>query len=373
MTAQPARPALLVIFGAGASYDSLPVPPRVAVRVRAATDENKWRPPLASQLFNLDNRDYAAIAAQFPEAIPRISEANQVAARGGAIEEKLEEWQLEAETNTRRFRQLTGIRFYLQELLWHASVEWIGDASRHTNYLLLADQLEDWRQRANAEIAYVTFNYDLMLEDALPHLRLPHFRDSYRDLPNADDYIEDQDTRVFKVHGSVNWVHELLNSKVPDGFGHAKVRSEIALRMSKMEIGKPIRVLGDPMKPVYEGKLTSPALAIPVVTKRAFECPDEHISALVQSVGRVQWILVVGWRGTEEHFNAILDHHLPHPVDPIRLHVVARNSQSAPGLSKRLAQRWSAKSRRRFRASASGGGFAEFLGRSDLRRILFGH
>lgn len=370
MTSDDERPVLLVVFGAGASNDSLPPPPGKKVRVLAADMVPLGRPPLASQLFNLGVSGYAQIAEQFPQAIRLMSDANEMALEGGAIEEQLETWQVEAERNRRRFAQLAAIRFYLQELLWESSLQWIAGANRRTNYLLLADRLEDWRQERNAEIAYVTFNYDLLLEDALPHLRLPTIRTSDAESMRTEVYVADEDTRVFKVHGSVNWGHPIQETHDLPDIDEPELRATIATRAPDLAIARDIKIQNDPLVPVIGEHLAFPAIAIPVVTKRAFEVPDAHLANLIRSLSRVRWMLVIGWRGAEENFKDILDDHLPELDRPLRIHVVGRDSQRTQLVTESLVTRLSRDGKRAFTQSVSGGGFTEYVGRADMLEIL---
>jgi hypothetical protein len=47
-----------------------------------------------------------------------------------------------------------------------------------------------------------------------------------------------------------------------------------------------------------------PALAIPVIQKddTSFACPSHHLNTLKSVIPRVRKLLVIGWRGQEEHF-----------------------------------------------------------------------
>jgi hypothetical protein len=49
-----------------------------------------------------------------------------------------------------------------------------------------------------------------------------------------------------------------------------------------------------------------PALAIPVESKREFECPQEHEKALRAMIPKVDKIVTIGWRATEENFLKML-------------------------------------------------------------------
>jgi hypothetical protein len=57
-----------------------------------------------------------------------------------------------------------------------------------------------------------------------------------------------------------------------------------------------------------------PAVAIPVETKRDFECPADHLDCLRTQLKAVRKILIVGWRGTEAHFLELLKEHLEEEV-----------------------------------------------------------
>ena len=54
----------------------------------------------------------------------------------------------------------------------------------------------------------------------------------------------------------------------------------------------------------------SPAIAIPVETKRSFECPDDHLETLMGLIPSVTKLLMIGWRATEAHFLKLLAENL---------------------------------------------------------------
>jgi hypothetical protein len=49
-----------------------------------------------------------------------------------------------------------------------------------------------------------------------------------------------------------------------------------------------------------------PAIAIPVETKTEFECPESHLDCLREMVDSVTKLLIIGWRGAENHFLRLL-------------------------------------------------------------------
>ena len=64
-----------------------------------------------------------------------------------------------------------------------------------TNYTLL-DEIEGWRSKQNELVRLVTFNYDTMIEQALPSVGVK--------IAAMHDYIS-QRYALIKHHGSVNW------------------------------------------------------------------------------------------------------------------------------------------------------------------------
>src|SRR6185295_13423277 len=49
-----------------------------------------------------------------------------------------------------------------------------------------------------------------------------------------------------------------------------------------------------------------PALAIPVVTKKDYECPGSHLDCLRNLLPETRTILAIGWRGMEKDFLGML-------------------------------------------------------------------
>jgi len=43
-------------------------------------------------------------------------------------------------------------------------------------------------------------------------------------------------------------------------------------------------------------------MALPITSKRIFECPSEQLQALDECLPKVRRVLVIGWRATEQHF-----------------------------------------------------------------------
>jgi hypothetical protein len=351
------RPALLVIFGAGASWDSIPG--------NANSGPAVWRPPLAKQLFEI-HREYAEIAQRW-DCVPLVAHLRQVAAEDKPIEDELGRLQAQAGKDPRLFRQLAGLRCYLQDLLWMSSTEWLGGSYGDTNYVRLGDRIESWRFRANAEVAYVTFNYDLLLDAALASTcirGLPRIGESGQ----IESYVSDPDSKLFKVHGSVNWVRGVANN--PTGYTHVAgdTRRLSIEHADKLDITDQFRVVRNPQDSTEEGPYTLmfPAIAVPTRQKSVFECPPRHVDEFRAILPRVRWLLVIGWRGQEEHFIAALGDDLR--KQKVMAHIVSHSVDGAKGTNGSL-----------LRATLGGdgidatlfpGGFSQYVARRGDEQLL---
>lgn len=286
-----------VVFGAGASYDSVPPDEQRA--------DPSWRPPLAAELFaNRPNfrqilgqegiRDAVAIAQQ----MRRLND-------GETVEARLERLVAEAEEYEPLKRQLTATQLYFQQVLWECGHQWVAGANYVTNYSELVHRLDAWRYRHGQELAYVTFNYDTLLEAALPV--------APTDVPS---YIHGH-TRTYKVHGSVNWGLRVATDSRwgSDGDWRSEIvrNRERYVSTGEYEVVRHfggVNHLGQPLLPV---------IAIPTITKSVFAMPDDHLKALRADLARIRGMLVVGWKGNEQHFLREVADHLPNhvPVDVV--------------------------------------------------------
>ena len=299
---------LMVIFGAGASYDSMPSRPPS----RYPRKDLESRPPLASELF-LDLGFFAEALSRFPDCHPIVPYLQNVQERQ-TLETVLETLQTEAETDVERKRQLAAVRFYLHFVLWECERRWSDVVGGITNYVTLLDQLR--RSCGGDTVCLVTFNYDRMIENAL--LSIGIRTDS---LPQ---YISHDGFKLFKLHGSIHWGRE-VDTAITDmdrnvwQIGRDLIQKADELKISDrfcMVTEHPIGKIGD--IPLF------PAIAIPVETKLIFECPNDHLECLRALLPRITKILIVGWRGTEYHFLDLLRESLTRKVSTL---VVARDGR----------------------------------------------
>jgi SIR2-like protein len=286
---------LMIIFGAGASYDAIPS--------RPAPSYLADRLPLANELF-ADRPNFMHWTDQFPQCKPIIPRLQHVP-EGATVESVLERLQAEESQYPERRRQLTAIRFYLQCMIYFTEHAWTGIGRDITNYKTLFDDILCWRKEATL---VVTFNYDLMIETALRA-----FDVHINSLP---DYISDQRFKLIKLHGSVNWVRQVVNPIIDlQNRTQENVAQELIERAAEIKYGPYHNVVGNPPHGYVDYRqggapaicAAYPALAIPVEIKKDFDCPKEHLQALEHFIPQVTKILVIGWRGAEKAFRELLE------------------------------------------------------------------
>lgn len=300
---------LMVIFGAGASFDSAQ-----SARIQIAAGAVKYdglpfRPPLADDLFADRNRAFASLISSYPKIhaiLPLLRERS-----GRSVEELLESLQSEADSYPERHRQLAAVRFYLRDLLWECTEKWIEHTSGVTNYSALVDQVLRWH-KAKEPVALVTFNYDLLLENSLRSFGF-YWSEPERFL-RCHEFL-----KVFKLHGSVDWAR--LIERPYDGAGPDAL-------IDSAEKVEPTGPYVQTWKGQQEqdGQLLFPAIAIPVQRKdnSTFACPAAHLDNLKELLRNVTKILIIGWQAREAHFAGILKSHLSGRV---RVLVVSGNQE----------------------------------------------
>jgi len=307
----------MVIFGAGASYDSAPTypPPPPNVYVPGGDAANNFhRPPLANELFA--NRPlFAGAIDRFPECRPIVPRLRNLGKR--SIEAVLEDIQREAETYPAAKQELAAICCYLHQVITETEDQWRAVTKQITNYLTLLREIER-THKAGEPVCLVTFNYDTP-SNTPSSISASASRTCYT---KRHPFY-----RLFKLHGSVTWARQVEPDIVPPNRTHpvtalrTLVQRVAELRITDGYIFSPDRTMG-----VVQGKLAFPAIAIPVEKKSSFECPQHMIDELTGLLPQVSKMLVIGWRATEKHFLALLKEHLK-PM--VFLYTVAHDHREA--------------------------------------------
>ncbi len=282
---------LLVILGAGSSYDSVPAYPP------AEHPNMPERPPLADSLFE-DRPIFRDAMRAFPAIQPIVPLLQR--RHGRSLEQQLQLLASESAGHAARTQQLMAVRYYIQYILRQTEDKWLWDVARHvTNFKSMLDEIDRCVPKGYA-VSIVSFNYDRLVEDALRSRGIP--------IATLDDYVSDSRFKLFKVHGSVDWVRrtgvkaaDIANP--PNQWGAMAAVTE---RAASLTLAKDILISADYPSGMLQDELVVPALAIPLEDKTEFECPQEHLSLLGNLLKEADDILVIGWRATENHFLRLL-------------------------------------------------------------------
>jgi hypothetical protein len=274
---------LLVIVGAGASHDSAD-----------GGEGALWQPPLTRDLFAAK---YVSLLRRYPQAAPLANQVRLAVKKDRPFEQVLEEIRDEGGTYPARRQQLLALKFYLRSVLFMCSGEWSHQYADATNYAQLAAVIEKCRREANHRVAYVTFNYDTLLESGLAAARV-------KTLGDLASFVEGP-VQVFKVHGSVNWAQV---ATLPN-FREMPVAGPPALCDLVDDLTITDEFVVDLGGELSGGRV--PAIAIPTQSKSEFACPHEHIVELERVLPQVRGVVTIGWRGAEEHFGQLLGANLP--------------------------------------------------------------
>jgi hypothetical protein len=306
---------LMVILGAGASFDSSPTHP-------ASTGlHDVTRPPLAAQLF--DPR-FGAQLRSFEKA---LAIAPRLRASKTTIEAELERLQAQATQYPIRHVQLAAIRQYLRAAIMEAENHWRQVTQGVTNYVTLLDDMQRTR-RGSELVPVVTFNYDTMVEEAI---RVFTGRPAIRKL---DEYMASP-FPLFKVHGSVDWGRCIDAPSISMEGNDWAVAQRVMENAPSLKLTDEFEIMTQvPMARSAQGRALFPALAIPVEAKAHFECPQAHLTELEKLLPEVDKLLVIGWRGRERPFLDLLTRHVRRKVNVM---AVGGNPQAANETLKELS------------------------------------
>jgi hypothetical protein len=297
---------LLVVFGAGASYDSFHLVPAPTPSDNGPLTPKQlyWeeRPPLANQLF--DSRPiFVDLMEQFKDCQAIVPLLQQP---GVSVEKKLAEFQGQATTYPPVNRELNAIRFYLHFAIGKCQDQWRYKHRGSTNFTTLLREIERWRLERNERVCFVTFNYDTMLEEAMSQFLRLNVRD-------MSSYITWNDYSLFKLHGSVNWAREVDGFKHPGNNVPFPYQNLIdAVTPSSSHLTNTYQICNREMWPTLGHAVLFPAISIPVENKDEFVCPAAHVEALQEALREVTKVITIGWRATETDFLENLKLHRPH-------------------------------------------------------------
>jgi hypothetical protein len=271
--------ALLVIVGAGASYDSLD-----GRYVPDFTD----RPPLTKDLV-APSDTASDLIARYGAVQPLVAELrNALGAQNSltqdqqamTLEEALREYLERRSYDPNVRRHVAAMRFYLRDLLYSAAEAVLHAGGGITNYTALVTKCYQWAAQKNSHVCFVNFNYDPLLDTACQN----HFGLDPSDL---DTYLASDVATLVKPHGSVlwAWAHPDVGPFDDDEYILPEAFEEVAERASVLA-GEPdtswtgeVFAMAEPHSYVLTnaGKVPAlPALALPITGKTGFVWPENQ-------------------------------------------------------------------------------------------------
>jgi hypothetical protein len=277
---------LLVVVGAGASYDAV-----------EQTDDQS-RMPLVAGLFDNRSSNKAALMT-YPQATPIVAELRNALKNGvNTVEEVLAQINQQAESQLYRQKQLMALRLYLRRTIVQASNGVIDFDGGITSYTSLVSKLHKYQIQHHDPVVVVDFNYDPLLEYAITN-------EYGIKLNEMNQYTSSNEIKLIKPHGSVKWLRKPSISRPAAG--------------DKIIIGSPDDLIERVnwiivedseiyVKPDWRdvNVLDIPALAVPIKDKNSFECPDFLIDKMDALIPNTTKLITIGWRGAEEHFKSFL-------------------------------------------------------------------
>lgn len=300
---------LLIIVGAGASYDSIPsrIPPTHDFEKFRGLE--KYRPPLADELF--ESRD---LFEQYQRAVPQVLQiAAELSMRTGdeSVEDILASYADDAPRYTQRRAQLAAVRFYIQAIINACEHDWYRQNQVATNLMRLIDSAESFRLASDQPL-FVTFNYDRLIENALENRG--------QSFSSMSHYVLSSGIPLFKLHGSVDWMRRIESvdaSKAGFVGNQWQIAQKICDQIATLPSPGNIELTSAVPSSLVDGNPALPAIAIPLKEKSTFECPPEHINALCAALPQVKTVLTIGWRGAEHHFLQMLRRYISNKLDVI--------------------------------------------------------
>jgi hypothetical protein len=300
---------LLVVLGAGASFDSMPRDRETEERVDLAGVGtyrfDQVRPPLTKDLAK-EQPFFNSLVSKYPACRPVVDYLRRELVAASArptptLEDALARYQ--AGTDASIPRQMMATRFYLRDLLWTSTGFMQSDilTGGITNYTTLIRKLRAATVGTPTHLCIVSFNYDLLLEATC--------RDHWGFDPNVIEAYLGEDVSILKPHGSVQWVWF--------AGGEAKYRPTEADRQT-IELAPDVPA--DSSAEILQGlppydrdydsftvPLRVPALALPIAEKTDFAWPKAQQDRLCSFTGAVHRVLTIGWRAAEPHFVRLLE------------------------------------------------------------------
>lgn len=346
----------LVIFGAGASHDVVPV---LSADILPADDSrfstlvhDDLRPVLARHIFTDSGPVREALAA-YPHA-------NDLSATIRSSDKGLEDHLLELSRSATPFvRQgMKEMPLYLRRLFARIS-DYTNDP---INYKALIQRF--FNNSGFDQIAIVSLNYDLLLDRVLES---DTFGGAFVSMESYDRPDIDPHLLYVKLHGSVNWAWRLPRSDFPGPRTEQSVSAYLDL-IHSVELPPNLGDLSivGPGDHFRGDALLYPALAIPTGNYE-FICPDLQVKKLREFLSTCRNVLVIGCSARDQRFLKLLKDNLP-----IIIHnfVLVDSLPATAEIAERLFKRVPQLSRPTVNIETYDAGFSKFLRSGGLDKFI---
>lgn len=219
-----------------------------------------------------------------------------------------------------RLRELMDLRFAIHAIIRETSKIGFSPFSNPRQPTLYEDLWFRVRESfpKGAKAAFVNMNYDTML-DAVIALS----EGNSATLSTLDSCITSPDWLLVHPHGSISWAYKIIDGNL---FGSRDGMISNAPKIESVQIELTHLNQFFPEMPGYH----FPALALPAagaLEKEKFVAPENHMKKLSDFVSNMDGLVVIGWRGLDQHINVLLCDSLPSPLS--FLHVVSGTQEGA--------------------------------------------
>ena len=293
-----------VILGAGASRD--------VYNVGTSKIDEAFKPPLTKELFNLDtHKEYWNIMAPYRGAQVLSSDLGPLIASGNeSLEKKLREY---ADSNS----PIVSVHFdhipaYLRDLLHRVSRNYSNVPSNFVRLIM------NILTPNPLDVLFLTLNYDNLLEQALTLF------DRGCLFNKITQYIAtDRETKVVKLHGSINWFKEFPSDS--HGWESSLMKYDALQKVPENQIiiRDDINVLADHLQ---DSKYLYPIITAPLAGKNILDavCPDTHLEFARSFISQCKKYLIIGTSGLDEDLLTLLNDSIPSDQS-LAVHIVGSN------------------------------------------------
>jgi hypothetical protein len=291
----------LIILGAGASFDSI-------YEYYDNAEVAPFRPPLANELFS-PRKYFREIILNYPGGRYFMSQLNGIDDVEAFFQKQ---WDIiEHNRADDLMSAFINLNYCLSHLMMSISIHHADIGL--SNYDVLVQKAYEYSVTHDEEVMFVTFNYDILLEYSLSKV----YHGKARQL-NINEYLS-KPLKIIKPHGSCNWFKQIKGvGKLPPNYSIHEYLYDHRITIKKLNEmqAADFRTIESPINFSTQEDMRTPKdfyfpqLLIPLKEKDDFILPEDHNNYLKNNLNKVDEILIIGWKGTENKFLELLQNNL---------------------------------------------------------------